>query len=146
MMNFWLGFLFVFCFLKLGLVFVGICVDEENLYVFLFLGYNKEICFGMNRSIFFLFNIMFYLYFINDFDLNKGKFLLIVMFLLIWVDERFFWNLVVFNNINNIFIFQKKIWILNFVNINFYDDVIELRMDVLVVRVFSSGCCVWFVL
>lgn len=145
-MNFWSGSLLVFCLLKLGLVLAGTRVDEENLHAFLFSGYNKEIRPGMNRSIPLPLNIMSYLYSINDFDLNKGKLSLTAMFLLTWVDERLSWNPAAFNNTNNIFISQKKIWIPNLVNINPYDDVTELRTDASAVRVFSSGYCVWFAL
>lgn len=145
-MNFWLGSVLFFFLLKLGLVHAGTRVDEENLHAFLFPGYDKEIRPGMNRSIPLQVDIIFYLYSINDFDLNKGKLSITGVFLLKWIDERLSWNPATFNDTNGLSISHKKVWIPNLVNVNPYDDVTQLRTDASAVRVWNNGVSVWFAL
>lgn len=83
-MNFFFGILVLCCCIIGGLVCVYICINEEDLYIFLMIGYNKDICFGLDRGIFIIINLIFFLYLINDFDLNIGKFFIIVIFSFWW--------------------------------------------------------------
>uniref|UniRef100_A0A8W8M8T8 Neuronal acetylcholine receptor subunit alpha-6 n=1 Tax=Magallana gigas TaxID=29159 RepID=A0A8W8M8T8_MAGGI len=109
-------------------------------------GYNKDIRPGLDRGTPITINLIFFLYSINDFDLNTGKFSITAIFSLRWQDERLSWDPASYNQTDYIAIPQYRLWLPNLLNINPYDDITELRKAELAIGVKNSGECSWFAL
>lgn len=109
-------------------------------------GYNKDIRPGLDRGTHLTINLIFFLYSINDFDLNTGKFSITAIFSLRWQDERLSWDPASYNQTDYIAIPQYRLWLPNLLNINPYDDITELRKAELAIGVKNSGECSWFAL
>ena len=132
------------CCLKGGLVFSFTLSDEQNVHTALLSGYNKDLRPGTDRGVSLAINASFYLFSIQEFDLNTGKLALTGVFFLNWIDERLSWNPASYNNTNITTIPQSKIWLPNFINVNPYEDITGLRSDDLSINIDSSGLCSWY--
>ncbi|XP_048755483.2 neuronal acetylcholine receptor subunit non-alpha-2-like [Ostrea edulis] len=126
------------------LMFAYTLTDEQNLHTSLLTGYNRDLRPGYDRNKPLGINASFYLFSINDFDLNTGKFTITGVFLLNWNDERLSWNPATYNQGNTTSIPQKKIWLPNFINVNPFKDIKGLGSDLITVDVDYSGLCSWY--
>ncbi|XP_034309531.1 acetylcholine receptor subunit beta-type lev-1 [Magallana gigas] len=145
-MNSFLGILVLCCCIIGGPVRAYTRINEEDLHTSLMTGYNKDIRPGLDRGTPITINLIFFLYSINDFDLNTGKFSITAIFSLRWQDERLSWDPASYNQTDYIAIPQYRLWLPNLLNINPYDDITELRKAELAIGVKNSGECSWFAL
>ncbi|XP_061185501.1 neuronal acetylcholine receptor subunit alpha-7-like [Saccostrea echinata] len=127
-----------------GIVSTYTLTDEKNLRTSLLTGYDKELRPGTDRTFPLSVQAAFFLFSINEFDLNTGKLSLTGLFKISWIDERLSWNPVMYNQTNATSFKQNKVWIPNFININPYEDIKGLGSDLISVRVSSTGHCDWF--
>lgn len=145
-MNSFLGILVLLCFINGGPVRAYTRINEENLHTFLLTGYNKDIRPGLDRGAPLTVSLIFFLYSINDFDLNTGKFSITGVFSLSWQDERLSWDPASYNQTDYIAIPQYRLWLPNLLNLNPFDDITELRKAELAIGVKYTGKCSWFAL
>ncbi|XP_061185500.1 neuronal acetylcholine receptor subunit beta-3-like [Saccostrea echinata] len=136
----------LYCSILFGMVRAYTLTDEQNLRTSLLTGYDSELRPGTDRAFRLDINTSFYLFSINEFDLNTGKLTLTGFFDTKWFDERLSWNSASHNQTNKTTIPQNRLWLPNFVNINPFEEIKGLGNDLVRVRVSSSGICEWYAL
>ncbi|XP_061185502.1 neuronal acetylcholine receptor subunit beta-3-like [Saccostrea echinata] len=120
--------------------------DEQNLRTSLLTGYDKELRPGIDRAFPLQVNTSYFLFSINEFDMDTGKFTLTGFFLQQWFDERLSWDPANHNQTNSTIILQNKIWLPNLINTNPFEDIRGLGSELISVRVSSTGLCEWYAL
>ncbi|XP_048755934.2 acetylcholine receptor subunit alpha-like [Ostrea edulis] len=120
--------------------------DEDNLHTALLTGYNKDLRPGIDRTHPLNINASFYLFSINEFDLNIGKFTITGVFEIDWYDERLSWSPASYNQTNMTVIPQNRMWLPNLINVNPYKEIKGLGSDLVNIHILYSGLCSWYAL
>lgn len=90
---------------------------------------------------------MFYFKSIKEFDEFISKFFIMGVLGVYWLDYCLIWIFVLYGgDLQIILVFQKKVWMLFFVNMFMYDFLVEVGYSDMNVRFDSNGYIFWVVL
>jgi hypothetical protein len=117
--------------------------EVDTLYNNLLSGYNKFLrpLTSTNGPVYV--NVTFSLVRIKEFDEVNGKFSVIGVLAITWLDSRLTWEPPLYSNISTILYLESQIWVPNLTLMNPYEHIENLGKGIYPVTVSSTGMAYW---